>query len=407
MENQQSNTEQKLLTIMKYAPIGLAEIDQSGSVSVLNIKGAELLKPLADTFGFNSSQLFPFLDFINPSIAQRIVGFAQPGGVILINELHQFIIPTSEGDVKKFFSITATQMYPGCIIVSFEDFTDKHVKEVAMRQSEVDRAVEQGKFEIASGVLHDIGNAVVGFGSYLTRVRRMQEQTNIESLGNLAAFLTTHQPAIAGAIGEEKAAAVVMMLNGIVNNQRASNDEIKKSITEQLNIITHIQDILNIQRQYVSGNETQERKPVNLRSIVNDCMAMLFASFDKRGIDVAINIPTDLPVLKGDRTKLMQVILNVLKNSLEAIDINAIEKKITVTVTPEHQYLLLTIQDTGVGFDEETGSKLFDRGFTTKSSGSGIGLYNCRKILESHNASMQITSKGPGQGSVTTMQFSL
>ena len=406
MENQLSQTEQKLLNIMKYAPIGLAEINQTGDIAVLNLKGAELLQPLVDAHGFSTSNIFPFLAFINPSMVQRIEAFEAPGGVIFINELHTFSVTGNVAD-EKVFSATATKMYPGCIMVSFEDFTAKRQQEIAMHQAEVDKAVDQGKFEIASGVLHDIGNAVVGFGSHLTRVRRIQEQSNIDNLTNLANFLSAQQSAIAGAIGVDKANAVVMMLNGIVKAQKTSNDEIKKSITEQLNIISHIQEILNIQRQYVTGKDAQERKPVNLRSIINDCMAMLFASFDKRNIDVAINIPEGLPVLKGDRTKLMQVILNLLKNSLEAIDIKAIEKKITINVSQELQLLVITIEDTGIGFDEETGKKLFSRGFTTKSSGSGIGLYNCMKILESHNASMQLTSKGLGMGSETVIKFGL
>ena len=82
----------------------------------------------------------------------------------------------------------------------------------------------------------------------------------------------------------------------------------------------------------------------------------------------------NLPVIKGDRTKLMQVILNVLKNSIEAIDIYAVEKSISINITSHTDFLILQIQDSGKGFDEATGKKLFTRGFTTKSSGTGLGL---------------------------------
>ena len=60
------------------------------------------------------------------------------------------------------------------------------------------------------------------------------------------------------------------MLAGIALTQRSNNEEISKTISEQLNIITHIQEILDIQRQYVAGHNSQERTPVNLRSIIND-----------------------------------------------------------------------------------------------------------------------------------------
>ncbi len=136
-------------------------------------------------------------------------------------------------------------------------------------------------------------------------------------------------------------------------------------------------------------------------------MAMLFASFDKRGIEISVQLPPDLPIIKGDRTKLMQVLLNLIKNALEAIDINAAEKSIAVKVTAIDKTLLLEVKDTGIGFDEETGKKLFERGYTTKSSGSGIGLDNCKKILESHGASLHIGSDGPGKGCVAVIEFQL
>jgi len=273
------------------------------------------------------------------------------------------------------------------------------------QQALLDRSVAQGKFEIASDVLHDIGNAVVGFGSYLTRIRRSLEQGNSDKLKSLAAFFATQQTAIAGAIGEAKAGAVVSMLNSITEAQRTNQEEISKSITEQLNIISHIQEILNIQRQYVNGHELQERKPVNLRNITNDCLSMLFASMDKRAITLSLDIPADLPVVNGDRTRLMQVVMNVLKNSIEAIDIQAAEKTIFIRSHRQDDWLILQVKDSGNGFDEATGKQLFERGFTTKSSGTGLGLNNCRAIIESHAGTIDITSEGPGKGALTTIKL--
>lgn len=392
---------------MKYAPIGLCEINDAGDVVSLNLKAEELMQPAIAHHGITSNNLFPFLHFVSPALAEKISSFPHPGGLIVLNELCSFYINTGDGPVQKHFNFTCTKMFPGCIIVSFEDETDRIVKEQTLRQTEVERAVDQGKFEIASGVLHDIGNAVVGFGSHLTRMRRMQEQDQTNNLVNLAAFIGRQEAAIGTAIGADKAAALHKMLNGIADAQKASHDEIKKSITEQLRIVSHIQEILNIQRQYVSGKETHERKPVNLRNIINDCFSMLFASFDKRGIDVTLLIPQELPLIRGDRTKLMQVILNLLKNAVEAIDVNSAVKTIYVEITCNHPALLLEIRDSGIGFDEDTARHLFDRGFTTKSSGSGIGLANCRQIVASHDAELSITSAGPGKGCSSTITFHL
>jgi PAS domain S-box-containing protein len=286
------------------------------------------------------------------------------------------------------------------------DITRLKMLEHERHLAEIDKAVSQGKFEIASDVMHDIGNAVVGFGSYLTRIRRLQEQDKPENLRNLAGFFENKEFELTSVIGEVKTGAVIKMLHGIAETQRKNQDEISKTITEQLNIIAHIQEILNIQRQYINGHESQERKPVNLRNIINDSLAMLFASIDKLGIDVSLNIAVEKPIIRGDRTKLMQLMLNILKNSIEAIDKNAEEKNISVAVCEHTDSLVMQVRDSGVGFDKKIADQLFTKGFSTKSA-AGLGLYSCLSIAKSHEATVNVISEGPGKGTVATTRFKI
>jgi len=276
-----------------------------------------------------------------------------------------------------------------------------------LQRTILDKAIVEGKFEIASNVLHDIGNAVVGFSSYLNRIKQSLELDNSENLQQLSGFFETQQPALSGALGEAKADAVVKVLSGIVHTQKNNQADIGKSICEQEKIITHIRQILNIQRQYINGDDVSEQKPLYMDSLVNDCVSMLFASFTKRDIIVSRDIPGNLPLILGDHTRLMQVILNILKNSIEAIDFYAVEKTITVSVTYDASALVLQVQDSGKGFDEITANKLFNRGFTTKSSGSGLGLHSCRMIIEDHHGTINIASDGPGKGATTTIKFNI
>ncbi|HEY9003431.1 MAG TPA: PAS domain-containing sensor histidine kinase [Mucilaginibacter sp.] len=274
------------------------------------------------------------------------------------------------------------------------------------QEQELEKAIAQGKFEIASEVLHDIGNALVGFGSYLTRINRVAESNNLESIRNLGTFLKSQQTAIGNAIGADKAAALVSITEGIAKSQGDNQKEMSTAIAELLNIVSHIQEILNIQRQSVrSHGASQERKPVNLGGIIDDCRSMLFASFDKKGVKFNVNVKPGNYVIKGDHTKLMQVMLNVIKNSLEAIDMESEGKFISVSMESTNEYILLKIADNGQGFDTKTSKHFFERGFTTKKKGTGLGLYNCRSIVESHAGTFDINSDGPGLGAVTTIKF--
>jgi PAS domain S-box-containing protein len=290
-----------------------------------------------------------------------------------------------------------------------EELKQLNAQLTKQKEQELEKAIAQGKFEIASEVLHDIGNALVGFGSYLNRINRSIELNNLDTIKNLAAFLKMQQTALAGAIGIDKAAALVTLTENLANTQATNQQEVTTSMNELLNIITHIQEILNIQRQFVRdhGSGSQERKPVNLGSLIDNCRAMLFASMERKGIQLKINVQTGLPIIKGDQTKLMQVILNVLKNSIEAIDIDLPEKKISIAAVNADDSIVLIIADNGQGFTAETGSHFFERGFTTKKTGTGLGLYNCKSIIESHGGSFEIKSDGPGLGAITTIKLDL
>ena len=276
------------------------------------------------------------------------------------------------------------------------------------KEQELENAIAQGKFEIASEFLHDIGNAMVGLGSHLNRINKVVDQNNLNNIKSLTVFLKTQQTAIASVIGAQKAGALVAITEGIESTQSANANEINKSITELLNIITHIQEILNIQRQLVKGNRgVHERKPVNLENIIYDCRSMLFASIDNKRIRLTLNIKPGTYTIKGDHTKLMQVILNILKNSIEAIDADAPEKNITIDMCSTGDVVELKITDNGQGFDAETANLFFVRGFSTKKNGTGLGLYNCRTIIESHAGSFEIKSAGPGLGAVSLIRFAL
>jgi signal transduction histidine kinase len=276
--------------------------------------------------------------------------------------------------------------------------------ETQLQELIIAKEILQGKCEIASNILHDIGNAMVGFGSHINRIKRSLDKSKPANLQKMVEFFILQRPAIAAAIGAEKADAIIKMISGISEEQKFSQDEIQRSVTDQLNIITHIQEILHIQRQYANGY-MKELKPINLRTIINDCTSMLFASFEKRDIRVNIDIPSELPAFRGDRTRIMQVILNILKNSIEALDIRSAQKNISITVSAHADWITLEIKDNGHGFDTETSKHLFNRGFTTKASGSGLGLNSCRAIIEDHEGNIDITSPGIGKGALTAINL--
>jgi len=413
VSNPSESQEQKMLSIIYQIPIGLIEADAEGNIIAMNAKSVQLLMPLFHIHKLPGSNINRLLEIIAPAIAANVQQYSRPNGNI-IKQLRQEVLLSGNSTVNNLcFLFTVDKLGPNSLTYVFDDVTDLYSKEKQLNQMIQDNAIEQlSKFEIASGLLHDIGNAVVSFGSYITKIKRSIEQKNdIPTLESLKAFVEKNQEALFGAIGEKKSRAIADLLSGLIANQKNVFSEVKDSITDQMKVISHIQEILNIQRQYVKGHY-KERASINVRDLINDAVSMLSASFEKKGIVFSLQIPSALVQIKGDRTKLMQVFLNLLKNASDSVTLMENEamlplKEINVNITKEPESVTVTIQDNGRGFDQETGAKLFTRGFTTKNEGTGLGLVNCKRIIESHNGQIWLTSEGPGKGATSTVIFNL
>src|SRR5258705_3650292 len=117
MENLLSRADQKLIMNMKHAYTGLAEIDKSGKINSLNLKGETLLKPILVANNIAANNLFPILDYIASSIVDKIKNSSDEAGNIVTNELHSFTLSFGEENVERHFNFTVIKIFTDCIIV--------------------------------------------------------------------------------------------------------------------------------------------------------------------------------------------------------------------------------------------------------------------------------------------------
>lgn len=408
MDSGADYSHQKLLAIIYQTPVGVIEMDQQGKILQMNAKAVQLLMPFFVQSGLAGDNLLDLFDRHAPQIRASLATSSLSIEAIFNKERFVFRFLSGGTTVDRHFWITINRQSEASFTLFFDDITDLYEQEQVLQRAILERAVQRGKFETASGVLHDIGNAVVAFGAFITRLRRQLGATDTAHLQNLVLFFEKNGSALATVLGEAKARAIVTLLEGILTNQKSRDEETQKSLSEQIRIVTHIQEIIAIQRQYIQDGGSQERPKVNVRTILTDCVAMQLASFDKRAIEVTINAQTQFTQLAGDRTKLMQVFLNLLKNSQEALDRQGgAAKRIQIDLTGDRHCVTIRIADNGVGFAPSIAESLFDKGVSSKEEGSGLGLANCRSIIENHGGSLQLSSPGPGQGAVALITFHL
>ncbi|GGW56629.1 HAMP domain-containing protein [Winogradskyella epiphytica] len=109
-------------------------------------------------------------------------------------------------------------------------------------------------------------------------------------------------------------------------------------------------------------------------------------------------------VAKFDRTQLIRVVTNLVKNGIQAIPEDSKNPKIEVRVFSQDDNVVITIEDNGLGISEDTQAKIFEPKFTTKSSGMGLGLAMVKNIVETHNGSITFTSQ-KGKGTIFKVAF--
>ncbi len=153
-----------------------------------------------------------------------------------------------------------------------------------------------------------------------------------------------------------------------------------------------------------------KRAPCSLKDVVDDCLGFIEADARKHRIRIETHIP-DLPPILADRLMLEQVLLNLMRNGMEAMSGNEeADRLLSVRVEQGAHELSVCVVDQGCGIAPENRDKLFTAFFTTKQDGMGIGLSICRSIVEFHRGRLWAdnnTNSPTGRGTIFTFTLPL
>ncbi len=396
-----------LLEFLYLCPVGVARIDRRGVIALLNATGARILMPLAA--GREIENFLDLMDEHDPEL--RCLVEANPtDGTGMICERRQVVVPV-QGSERVYLELTLLAIGVETIMVVFEDSTRVIMAEETARELMTSRAIERGRSELAAEVLHDIGNAVVGVGAGSARLLEEVRWPELGELERLKGFLMVRQDALAAALGERKAKALgnlVAELLAALEARRVRHEQVSVGLATSVH---HIQEILNLHRHYARSSASSRRERVSLGSILQDALRIQESTFTKRGILVPRSIEPNLPKIEGDRTRLVQLVVNLLRNACDSFEGIGPEHtrrvEIEVGLAPGGEAVELVVSDNGRGFEPDRADWFFDKHATTKEDGTGLGLYNSRKTALSHGGSLTLTSAGTGQGAVARLTLPL
>ncbi len=150
-----------------------------------------------------------------------------------------------------------------------------------------------------------------------------------------------------------------------------------------------------------------ETRALDVGELVSEVRALVRADAASRLVKLEVNVPANLPFVRGDRVHLEQVLLNLILNGMDAFDgANQDNRRISVTAkTAAANTIEIAVSDTGSGIPPDKVSHVFDSFFTTKASGLGMGLPISRTIIEAHGG--RIWAENNNEGSGATFRFTL
>ena len=193
--------------------------------------------------------------------------------------------------------------------------------------------------------------------------------------------------------------AITNYCNGMVSRVKSGGidqDDLIAALEKTSRQAQRAGQIIHRIRAFVKRSEPQ-RQAADARSIVDDAVDLAGIELRRRNVTIQTYVAQRLPALMVDPILIEQVVLNLLKNSAEAIDnaqLPPARRKIELRVIPRHTpeeggVIEFSVTDMGPGLRDEVIARLYEAFFSTKADGMGIGLSLCRSIVESHRGRMR------------------
>ncbi|MBP7460028.1 MAG: GHKL domain-containing protein [Candidatus Delongbacteria bacterium] len=269
----------------------------------------------------------------------------------------------------------------------------------------VESAHQAGKAELASSVLHNIGNVITSINVRLSLLSREDTMPNVTKLQKILQLIKDKRGQLDRFLQEDpKGEKFIQYFESYISFMEQQSHEFSNHMNYLLGRISLITDILNTQQRYAGMNVIEQ---VDLAQLIRDSVSIFKDKIDRLGIELVENYDLKMPMLKLERIKLHQVLVNVGKNAIEAIQMgDGNHKRVYISTQVRENSAMIQVRDTGCGISKEDLDHMFTWGFTTKqgeNSGHGFGLHSCANAVNSMGGTIQAESEGRGLGATITI----
>ncbi|WED43574.1 ATP-binding protein [Legionella cardiaca] len=278
---------------------------------------------------------------------------------------------------------------------------EEEIKELS--QKLLTTARRAGMSEIATSVLHNIGNILNSSNISVNMLKDSMSQPYYQKLLKIIELMKEHQNQIEEFLTKDERGKLIpeylIALGEILDKEQQKNIEELGNLDEDLQ---HIKDIVAMQQAFSGVSSIAEK--IYIPEVIETALQMSSNPVKDKLIRIKKDY-CDSSFIFADKSKVLQILVNLIQNAKDAVLKNTIDKKKQINfIVKEHAHKLqIMVVDNGEGILPENLQRIFSFGFTTKPNGHGFGLHSCALSAQDMGGSLKAESEGIGQGAIFTL----
>ncbi|MEM1067973.1 MAG: HAMP domain-containing sensor histidine kinase [Planctomycetota bacterium] len=274
---------------------------------------------------------------------------------------------------------------------------DKMVGRLSDTQTQLTQASQAaGRSQVASTVIHNVGNVLTNVNSLIDAACDRTDRLRINPLNRLASSMRSKDQDAA------MLAATPDYLDGLAGSLQSDQRSIHDLLNTLSDNVRHIHDIIRAQREHTE--QSLEICCIPLQEVIEEAISCCRARLEEDSIKVTLKGRAQVEI-DCDRSLMLQTMINLIGNARHAMRIvDQPARELVIQVQIDTKRVSIAFRDNGCGMKPETIQRVFDAHFTTRESGTGLGLHFCAITLKRLGGSIAAASDGLGKGSVFTIE---
>jgi two-component system, NtrC family, sensor kinase len=289
---------------------------------------------------------------------------------------------------------------------TLEERVRERTRELKEAQSELmSKARQAGMAEIATNVLHNVGNVLNSVNVSASLVAERVGKSKCCGVARVAALLKDHAGDPAAFLLSPQGRQLPIYLHELAAELIVERDAAIVELSVLRGNVDHIKSIVAMQQSYASRIGVVDT--VDIQGLVEDSLRMNEGAFSRHAVDVTRDFGP-VPEIQVDKHKVLQILVNLIRNAKYACEQSRVgEKRVTVRLRAEEDSVVISVIDTGVGIPKENLSRIFNHGFTTRPDGHGFGLHGSALAARDLGGSLHAQSAGVGEGATFNLTLPL